>query len=55
LFYGRKGEKIKSFEPYKVNIVSTLGAGDTFKAGCVYALSKGMRDDDIVKFPFAII
>ena len=52
-FYGRKGEKMKSFEPYKVNVVSTLGAGDTFKAGCTYALSKGMNDDDLVRFASA--
>ena len=53
LFYARKGDKIKSFTPYKVNVVSTLGAGDTFKAGCVYALSKGMNDDEIVRFASA--
>ena len=53
LFYARKGEKIKTFTPCKVNVVSTLGAGDTFKAGCVYALSKGMSDDDIIKFASA--
>lgn len=53
VFYGRKGQEMKSFEPYKVNVVSTLGAGDSFKAGCVYALLKGMSDDDIVKFASA--
>lgn len=52
-FYGRKGEKMKSFVPYKVDVVSTLGAGDTFKAGCVYALSKGMNDDELVRFASA--
>lgn len=40
--FGRKGGKIRSFEPYQVDVVSTLGAGDTFKAGCVYALWAGM-------------
>lgn len=51
--YGRRGGEVKYFEPYKVNVVSTLGAGDTYKAGCVYALSQGMSDDDIVKFASA--
>lgn len=51
--YGRKGETMKTFEPYKVHVVSTLGAGDTFKAGCTYALSKGMNDDELVKFASA--
>lgn len=52
-FYGRRGGEMKSFEPYKVNVVSTLGAGDSFKAGCTYALSKGMSDDELVKFASA--
>lgn len=52
-FYGRKGGQMKSFQPFKVDVVSTLGAGDTFKAGCTYALSMGMKDDDLVKFASA--
>ena len=52
-YYGRKGEAVKTFTPYKVNVVSTLGAGDTFKAGCTYALAKGMDDDEIVRFASA--
>lgn len=51
--YGRKGENPKIFKPYKVNVVSTLGAGDSFKAGCIYALSKGMVDDELVRFASA--
>ncbi len=52
-FYGRKNGEIKSFQPFKVDVISTLGAGDTFKAGCTYALSKGMSDDELVKFASA--
>lgn len=54
IMYGRKGEPIKLFHPYSVNVVSTLGAGDSFKAGTVYALSKNMSDDDIVRYASAI-
>lgn len=32
---------------------STLGAGDTFKAGCLYGLLNGMNDDEIVRFASA--
>ena len=32
---------------------STLGAGDTFKAGCVYGLLHGMSDDELVRFASA--
>ena len=53
LFYGRNGEEIKYFEPFKIKVVSTLGAGDTFKAGCVYALLKGMDDAETVRFASA--
>jgi sugar/nucleoside kinase (ribokinase family) len=52
-FYGRKGGEMKSFQPYKVDVVSTLGAGDSFKAGCTYALSMGMSDDELVRFASA--
>ncbi len=52
-FYGRKGESQKKFTPFKVDAVSTLGAGDTFKAGCTYALAKGMSDEETVRFASA--
>lgn len=51
--YGRRGGEIKTFTPYKVDVKSTLGAGDTFKAGCTYALSTGMNDDELVSFASA--
>lgn len=53
LFYGRKGGEIKSFSPFKVDVKSTLGAGDTFKAGCTYAVAMGMSDDELVRFASA--
>ena len=53
LLYGRRGEPVKTFQPFKVKVESTLGAGDTFKAGCTYALAKGMNDDELVRFASA--
>ncbi len=53
MFYGRRGEEMKRMAPFKVDVKSTLGAGDTFKAGCVYGLLKGMKDEDIVRFASA--
>ncbi|MCL1806354.1 MAG: carbohydrate kinase family protein [Oscillospiraceae bacterium] len=50
--YGRKGE-IKTTEAYKADVVSTLGAGDTFKAGCVYGLAQGWGDGEIIRFSMA--
>ena len=53
LLYGRKGEPVKTFQPFRVEVASTLGAGDTFKAGCTYALANGMSDDELARFASA--
>lgn len=51
--FGRRGGQIRSFQPYSVPVRSTLGAGDTFKAGCAYALWAGMDDVSTVRFAAA--
>ena len=53
MLYGRKGQPMKRMTPFSVEVKSTLGAGDTFKAGCVYGLLHGMTDDEIVRFASA--
>ena len=53
MLYGRRGDEIKRMKPFAVDVKSTLGAGDTFKAGCVYGLIMGMKDDDLVCFASA--
>ena len=53
MLYGRKGEAIHRMKPFSVEVKSTLGAGDTFKAGCVYGLLHGMRDEELVRFASA--
>lgn len=53
MLYGRKGQEMKKMPTFKVEVKSTLGAGDTFKAGCIYALAKGMSDDELVRFASA--
>ena len=50
MLYGRKGEAVHRMKPFSVKVRSTLGAGDTFTAGCVYGLLHGMRDDELVCF-----
>lgn len=39
--------------PFDVHVVDTLAAGDTFRAGVVYGILKGMRDDETVRFAAA--
>lgn len=53
MIYGRKGQKPKKMKPFSVDVKSTLGAGDTFKAGCVYGLLNNMPDDKLVRFASA--
>ena len=53
MLYGRRGGEICRMEPFDVEVRSTLGAGDTFKAGCVYALLQGMADEELVRFASA--
>ena len=53
MLYGRKGEEIHRMKPFSVKVKSTLGAGDTFKAGCVYGLLHGMSDEELVRFASA--
>lgn len=53
MIYGRKSQPMKKMLPFSVEVKSTLGAGDTFKAGCVYGLLHGMTDDEIVRFASA--
>ena len=53
MLYGRKGETIHRMKPFSVEVKSTLGAGDTFKAGAVYGLLHGMSDEDLVRFASA--
>ena len=53
MLYGRRGEAVRRMKPFPVAVKSTLGAGDTFKAGCVYGLLRGMDDDALVRFASA--
>lgn len=52
--YARKGQDIKYCDGCKVDVVSTLGAGDCFKAGTIYGLYKGYDDDKLVKYACAV-
>ncbi len=53
MLYGWKGEAIHHMKPFSVEVKSTLGAGDTFKAGCVYGVLHGMNDTELVRFASA--
>jgi sugar/nucleoside kinase (ribokinase family) len=42
-----------TFTPFRVDVVDTLAAGDTFRAGVVYGILKGMPDDETIRFASA--
>jgi len=53
ILYARQGGKINKFTPFKVPVKSTLGAGDTFRAGVVYGILNHFSDEEIVSFAAA--
>lgn len=50
MIYGRKNTGIHYMPVFATKVKSTLGAGDTFKAGCIYGLLHGFTDENIVRF-----
>lgn len=54
ILYGRKGQPPRRLRPFQLNIVSTLGAGDSFKAGALYGLYHRMEDDALVRYAAAV-
>jgi len=44
------GNEIKSIPVYKVDIVDTTGAGDTFNGGLASSLVRGLKLDEAIKF-----
>ncbi len=53
MIYGRKSTGIHYMPVFKTEVKSTLGAGDTFKAGCIYALLHGFSEEETVRFASA--
>ena len=54
VLYGRRGGPVTQFQPYRVNVVDSAGAGDSFRAGVVYGMLKQWRDDRIVQYASAV-
>jgi len=50
ILFARGSSAIGHFAPYKVKVVSTLGAGDTFRAGIMLGILASGGDREIVKF-----
>jgi sugar/nucleoside kinase (ribokinase family) len=50
----RRGKPVLAVEPYRVEAISTLGAGDAFRAGVVFGVLKGWDDERVVRFTAAL-
>ena len=50
LWYGRRGAPLRRFNPYRVKVSGTLGAGDSFRAGMVYGLWRNWSDEECIRF-----
>lgn len=54
LWFASPGSPRQSFIPYQVEVKDTLAAGDSFRAGIVYALLQNMTDAETVSFASAL-
>jgi sugar/nucleoside kinase (ribokinase family) len=50
ILFGRAGAPCSVFTPFTVEVKSTLGAGDTFRAGVVFGVANGWDDAQCVRF-----
>ena len=57
LWYAEPGTCIRSplqWQPFSIHLVDSTGAGDSFRAGFLYALWKGMRGIDVIRTAGAV-
>ncbi len=53
ILFGRRGVVLHRQKTYPVHVVSTLGAGDVFRAAVAYGVLKAWEDEKIVSFAAA--
>ena len=53
ILFSRKGQPISKSKTFDVTVKSTLGAGDTFRAGVIHGVYNKLLDSDIVEFASA--
>ncbi len=54
LRYARPGVVPEALAPFPVEVKSTLGAGDTFRAGVIYGVLRRFPDREVVRFATAL-
>jgi len=54
LWYARRGQIIRKFQPYQITPIDTTGAGDSFRAGIIYGLLESWNDEATIDFASAV-
>lgn len=54
VWYARRNETIKYFQPYSIDPVDTTGGGDSFRAGIVYGFLRGWNEGRTIDFAAAV-
>lgn len=54
ILYGRRGAPIRHFKPYPVQVIDSAGAGDSFRAGVIYAMLQQWDDDQTIQYAAAV-
>lgn len=54
VLYGRRGTPARQFLPYRVRVVDSAGAGDSFRAGVAYGLLNNWHDEKIIQYASAL-
>jgi len=54
ILYGRRGIPIRHFKPYRVQVIDSAGAGDSFRAGVIYGMLKKWSDEQTIQYASAM-
>ncbi|MEN9309095.1 MAG: hypothetical protein RL173_3027, partial [Fibrobacterota bacterium] len=54
ILFGRKSSGQNTVEPFRVEVVDSAGAGDSFRGGLSWAILQEMSDRDAVRFASAV-
>lgn len=54
ILYGRRGAHRRQFKPYRLKVVDSAGAGDSFRAGVIFGMMKQWCDDQTIQYAAAV-
>ncbi len=54
ILYGRRGMPIRCFKPYRVKVIDSAGAGDSFRAGVINGMVNKWSDEQTIQYASAV-